>query len=713
MMKVNNDNTDKIENWYFALWAYNSGYYPLANANGNDANGKPNNGAWGLGWLNNPINPRYVQGRSMFMELPADAAHPQDWPYQEKVIGWAAYSIAKSQGSSWEPGFQPAWWNGTPATPAEENRRRAIPGPELLCLASNECVVGTSNTPDPVEFPNEKPGPCKRTADLKCWFHVAIIWKNDCNAQCGFWTAKYPAGAAEPPDAVPGGPSDPFKPNCTTTGLPAGALIIDDVPVNVPARPGCTKSWTNSGALTFTFKEDPYNPGTYPARGDFHQLGNGFGAHQWFAYMRDTTSNGDAMEIVGTWELHQAINGWARLLVHVPQRRAHTQQAPYIIDLGNGKTKKRYLPQLTEQNKWVSLGVFNFAGTPKVKLGTLAETGAGDGTDAVSWDAIAFQPLPGKPKHIVAALGDSYSSGEGAGSYYRESDALHGTPDWNGCRRSKNAWSRKLHLYGLSGELGPLSDTWSTNAELGFVACSGAQTQNVRDWSFAQRQPNGEGQFKEQNQVNSGVLDENTTLVTLTLGGNDNQAFTSAMMDCAQGACSLDSGFLPKYKQLADAMIPDLEWTVRDIAQKAPNAQILLVGYPELIARDRECDSALISASEAAALNELANYADGKQAQMVTTLAGGSSPIKVAYANPVNTFIGHGACALDTEWINAVVNGPTGDGDFHEGDPATQFCILWESFCLSRESFHPKAAGTTAYATVVDSALNAIGYKGS
>ncbi|MEV5441577.1 hypothetical protein AB0N23_03360 [Streptomyces sp. NPDC052644] len=62
-----------------------------------------------------------------------------------------------------------------------------------------------------------------------------------------------------------------------------------------------------------------------------------------------------------------------------------------------------------------------------------------------------------------------------------------------------------------------------------------------------------------------------------------------------------------------------------------------------------------------------------------------------------------------------MVTGPNGDGDFHDGDPANQTpCILapGENICASLESFHPKNAGTTAYAQVMNQTLVDIGYQG-
>ncbi|MFC9246570.1 hypothetical protein ACFT7S_22045 [Streptomyces sp. NPDC057136] len=83
-------------------------------------------------------------------------------------------------------------------------------------------------------------------------------------------------------------------------------------------------------------------------------------------------------------------------------------------------------------------------------------------------------------------------------------------------------------------------------------------------------------------------------------------------------------------------------------------------------------------------------------------------------ANPVSAFVGHGGCD-DPEWINKVVIGPNGDGDFHKDDEASPFCT-WSWLggdCLSRESFHPKSDGTTGHAGVMQNRLGQIGYQWS
>ncbi len=100
-MKVHDGDPANIENWFFAASAYNSGYHQP---------GKPHtNGAYGLGWGNNPANPRYDPNRGSFGEDPRDFARPQFWSYPEKVMGFAA-------NTPW--GFE----DGTPRCPSSAPR---------------------------------------------------------------------------------------------------------------------------------------------------------------------------------------------------------------------------------------------------------------------------------------------------------------------------------------------------------------------------------------------------------------------------------------------------------------------------------------------------------------------------------------------------------------------------------------------------------------
>ncbi|MFB9884641.1 GDSL-type esterase/lipase family protein [Planobispora siamensis] len=701
-LMINNGDHRKLENWFYAIWAYNSGFYPESNRFGVDRFGKPNNGAWGVGWANNPLNPAYDITRRPFMEFTyADAAQPQKWPYPEKVLGFAGHPIeAIESPDTLVAGFRPAWWAGDGSI-GVQNRRNVKPPVDQFCDASNECnpAAGTAA--------------CTR-ADSKCWYHQSSTWKPDCDATCGNELLRFDPGYPYQGDGAS------YPPTCSRTGLPGNALVVDNLPASIPsARPGCSHPGS-SGSFALAFAGD--GSGNYPAKIDFHQLGAGYAGHFYFAHTRTGSMYAGTMQVTGTWTLDRPLSGWMRVLVHLPDHGAHTQQARYAIDTGNGfaadsaiasqKGKPvRYLSQARKANMWVSLGVYPVTGTPRVRLSSRTLDGYGE--EDIAFDAVAFQPLPGRPRHQVAVLGDSYAAGEGAGDYYAESNASHGTTRWNACRRSADAWSRKLVLPTTRTPLGQLADDWSTDAELGSVACSGAKTENVRSNSSS-AWPRGDGQFREISQIDSGVLTPATTLVLLIIGGNNSDGFSDAIEECSlrrdcQSADTFPEGFLPHFKGLIDIMLPDLEQTIADIRARAPAAEIVLVGYPRLFGTADLCP--LYSVGERVALGELAVYLDFQQNHKLLNMPNRQH---VSFASALTAFGGQGACGDGGELINNAVRGPKGEGDYHIGDPLIAPCWAWleVGLCASRESFHPKDSGTDTYAQLIRNHLDSIFYQG-
>ncbi|MFC4114350.1 hypothetical protein [Nonomuraea zeae] len=699
---VNNGTAAGLENWFFAVWAYNSGLHQPSGQN-----------PWGLGWLNNPVNPRYPADRPPFMETSyADSAHPQDWPYPEKVLGFAGHPIEliESPGTLVYSHLY-AWWN------SNQDRYNAKPPVAQFCQAANDCYPGESHLPNDPEVIGEPAGPCahKNSSglyDLKCWWHQASTWKAQCPTTCGNGRLRFDPGYAYQEDATS------YAPNCGLTGLPSGALIIDNLPTSVPSvRPNCSPGHANAGSFQFDFLADI--SGNYPGKIDVHQIGTGFAGQFW---MSNTLPSSAGRRARGTWTLNQSA-GWARLFVHLPVSGARTQQAAYEIDVNGSRLygKKRYLPQQIGANGWVSLGVYNFNGTvPSVRLSNVTKDGKG--TVRIAWDAIAVQKLPGKPKHIVAALGDSYSSGEGAGSYFPVSDADHGTAYWNACRRSRDSYSRKVVLPGDTESLGALSDRFDANHELGFVACSGAKSLNAAgwqdpaSWSSPSVYEKGEGQFHEIAQLESGVLDENTTLVTLTLGGNDqlggdeDGTFSKVINTCIIPGTLPDCAVtIEVQKARAGEMADNVTNVIKAIRAKASNATIMLLGYPEPISTVHECASMsnLISLEEARSVAGLVQELSRRQQALTETLR--ATGIPVFFARPDMEFYQSVICD-NPSYINALVTGPKGEGDFHQGDEPSPLCIWENHVCISRESFHPKSDGTSAYARVLRTTLDNIGY---
>ncbi|MFJ8085229.1 SGNH/GDSL hydrolase family protein [Streptomyces sp. NPDC096205] len=666
-VEINDDDPRNIENWFAAVWNYNLGF------NTPDATGK-----WGLGWLNNPANPRYPADRKAFLDNNsyADAAHPQHWPYPEKVMGWAAYPIDTGRAyndsgvedDSNTHGYQAAWWNNA------SYRTLGIKPPlNAFCNNNNGCNASS-------------PPVCTTEACYhQYWYDANATWKT-CISDCGFETLTYKTLRSEP------GRGSSGKPTCSTGSLPSNALIIDDVAASVPTmRTDCTKSWTSAGTLQWKFEATDYGAGpTYEGKEDFQQVGGGFGSHFWFAHTREDTTNIAKMKVTGTWTLDRSLNQWARVLVHLPDTGAHTQQARYRIHLDANTTRTRYLNTRYRQNTWVPLGVYKFNGTPRVVLDNQTDDGTAD--DDIAWDAIAFQPLPAKPKDVVVAMGDSYTSGEGAGNYDAASDLHHGQPSWNACRRSDNAWPRKVKLPGQAGTIGTLADDNAESLDFQFVACSGAETWQVlsgtpvngnqeETWGF-------DGNFHEKFQNDSGVLSDDTTLVLLTIGGND-AAFDKKLQDCAISGCPSEESMKADIR----AAVGETEKVLTEIHQKAKNATISLMGYPLLFSRTQAC-STLVSASQRVILNDMAQYFEDQQRELAYRL----NSQNVRYRSPQPAFEGKRICD-PAEGINGIVAGPNGEGDFHHDDAQTSLCWWFTGdTCLSRESYHPNRTGTTAYA---------------
>ncbi|MDG4820679.1 SGNH/GDSL hydrolase family protein [Asanoa sp. WMMD1127] len=705
---IGNGDPARLENWFFAIWAYNSGFYP------DTGGGQP----WGVGWANNPVNPKYPADRDPFLEFTYDdARHPQDWPYPEKVLGFAGNPPDLLEApDTYVSAYRPAWWT------SDANKAAVKPPTDLFCKASNQCDTNLRIKPNAPDVANEPAGPCAHQNlagqyDLRCWWNQPTTWKNP--DQMGYELLRFDPGYAYQADATS------YAPRCSPNlGLPANTLVIDDVADNVPSvRPNCPRGFTNSGSLTWQFGADN---NTYPAKVDFHQIGGGLAGHFWFAHTRLDTSANAKMHVTGTWRLNQSlVNTWARVLVHMPDQGAHTRQALYKINLGSNDIKERYLPQRTREHRWVSLGAFKFTGTPSVELSTKTRDGTGE--EDVAWDAIAFQKLPGKPRHQVVALGDSYTSGEGASStdgadYYRESDykVLEFTPDGdvtkakNVCHRSRNAWPRQGKLSDDSKTIGQRADEFDFKLDFHFGACAWAETEWMLPYHSVPGTPvnafgeHGRDNWGEVPQLDSGFLDDNTTLVVFSIGGNDAR-FSPVFEQCIYGTVRVcqNSTLDGDTKNMADAEHELIQGKVKDsikivideVHKKAPNAKILLMGYPRLLEALGSCILG-IGTEEAPWLNQMADEIAGMMDAAVNEMRAAPKNIPVWFANPISAFAGKAICGNPESVHGIVTQAAKGEGGYWPD----WLPVDWNSFGVSQQSFHPKTSGAAIYGQVFTNA---------
>jgi hypothetical protein len=518
--------------------------------------------------------------------------------------------------------------------------------------------------------------------------------------------------------------------------LPANTLIIDDVTPSVHTNTTCAKSWADHGTLTWNFGAD--SSGNYPSKIDFHQLDTGFGGHMWYANTWTDTPANRIHSATGTWTLDQPINGWARVLVYVPDHAAMDPQAAYVIHGSDSTSDMRTLAEgnYLDDNRspaaghWESLGAFNFSGVPSVSLSNMAELGLDnvwvDDDRPVDWDAIAFQPLPAKPANQIVALGDSYSSGEGASNdpvngawdFYRSSD--HDGQTKNGdnaeyqdsCHRSPYSWSRDAHLPDNPGtSIGSRQDSLDPTLDYHMSACSGAVASNMLPTLPPEGMPNPpkqQGQFNEGSQIDQGYLDQNTTLVTLSIGGNDAR-FTQVITDCITEVphwnCANDtlSGdtqpmSVAEPNLINNTVEPGIENVLAAVHMAAPNAKILLMGYPELLGQSNQPGVACvpgITSDSGGWLDQMAGLMDTAMGKAATDVAKADNA-QVTFADPRNAFAGKGVCGPNAE-IHGIMTAVTRGETPPTLDLGTQ------------QSFHPTVAGAATYGSVATSTFASMG----
>ena len=258
-----------------------------------------------------------------------------------------------------------------------------------------------------------------------------------------------------------------------------------------------------------------------------------------------------------------------------------------------------------------------------------------------------------------------------------------------------------------STSIGVRSDSFDPTLDHHSVACSGAITSNV----------NGAlGSFRELPQIDQGYLNENTTLVTLTIGRND-IGFADVLEQCVvhgvQGASSScanivqDDGFttLQQTTNLKLAALDDrVLGVLSDIQTAAPNASILLLGYPPMFHAGTTCLG--MASIEQFWLNDVSLNLN----ETLRVIAGDahSTAHPVFWGDPTNAYYDHAVCAADPAITRLLPYAPNYYGNRSAGDrPIFVFPQIGPDFTLgvSQQSVHPNNLGTDLYSDVMEDAL--------
>lgn len=163
--------------------------------------------------------------------------------------------------------------------------------------------------------------------------------------------------------------------------------------------------------------------------------------------------------------------------------------------------------------------------------------------------------------------------------------------------------------------------------DLSHVACSGARIPDVRA-----------------NQL--GALSDLTDLVTISIGGND-AGFSSVITQCAKPwpwTCTTD---ISNARSFINNTLPgQLDTLYTEIGTRAPNAQVIVVGYPRLF-NGEECNFfARISSSEQSALNSVADL-------LASKISAAATAHGFDFVDTRGPFDPHRVCD-DVEWLNGL-----------------------------------------------------------
>ncbi|MFE3329856.1 SGNH/GDSL hydrolase family protein [Streptomyces sp. NPDC059176] len=223
----------------------------------------------------------------------------------------------------------------------------------------------------------------------------------------------------------------------------------------------------------------------------------------------------------------------------------------------------------------------------------LALTGAGQAQAAQATAAVDY-----------VALGDSYSSGVGAGAYIGSS---------GNCKRTNRAYPA---LWAAA----------HSPASFAFTACAGARTSDVTANQLA-------------------PLSAATDLVSLTIGGND-AGFTDVMTTCVLQSEATCVARVEQAKGYVDTTLPGRLDSVYDaIRAKAPSARVVVLGYPRFYKLSGSCFGGL-SERKRAAINSGADYLNAATAKRAADHG-------FAFADVVPTFTGHEICS-GSAWLHSL-----------------------------------------------------------
>ena len=239
---------------------------------------------------------------------------------------------------------------------------------------------------------------------------------------------------------------------------------------------------------------------------------------------------------------------------------------------------------------------------------------------------VASTPSQAAPSPLrYVALGDSYSAASGV---------LPPDPSSPLCARSTSNYPHVIAK--------------ATGARLTDVTCGAAETKDF----FTSQYPGVAPQLD--------ALNARTRLVTMTIGGNDNNTFIGAIAACATAGISTLGRGSPCHdtyggsfaRDIRRKTYPALTRSLRAVARRAPHARIAILGYPWILPRTSGCFDKMPVASGDV------RYLRGIEATLNHAVRRAAAATGATYVGFGRVSEGHDACqATGVRWIEPVLQG--------------------------------------------------------
>ncbi len=178
------------------------------------------------------------------------------------------------------------------------------------------------------------------------------------------------------------------------------------------------------------------------------------------------------------------------------------------------------------------------------------------------------------------------------------------------------------------------------------VSCSGATTADLTTTAQYPSQPPQEN-----------ALSASTEVVSVGIGGNDNGLFAETLATCGAedfvtlGLLNLcKSTYGNKLAEEIEADGPVVGAALHEVHERAPQAKVFVVGYPDILPQSGKCYPQVpLSSGDVAYLN-------GVEKDLNAMLSREAAANAATYVDTFTPSIGHDACkSLPTRWVEPVL----------------------------------------------------------